>query len=207
MHLKDYKNIIFDLGGVILNIDYKRTISAFHDLGIQDFETKFSQLQQIDLFDAYEKGEISSQVFRSGIRSAFDNPLTDSEIDVAWNAMLLDLPKERLELIRSLAKTKRITLLSNTNEIHISSFYRTILDQHGLTDLSGYFLKVYYSFELGMRKPEARIFKHVLAAHEFNPEETLFIDDSIQHVKAAKALGIRAYHLKVDQGESILDLF
>lgn len=207
MELKDYPNIIFDLGGVILNIDYHRTISAFQNLGLKDFEAKYSQLQQTELFDNYEKGEISSASFRNRIRSVFEKDLSDNVIDNAWNAMLLDLPKERLKLLELLAKEKRITLLSNTNEIHVKAFNETIQQEHGIKDLSNYFLELHYSFELGMRKPEPRIFEYVLSAHGFEPEETLFIDDSIQHIEGAKALGISAYHIRADQGETILDLF
>jgi putative hydrolase of the HAD superfamily len=203
----DYKNIIFDLGGVILNIDYQRTISAFQNLGIKDFEAKYSQLQQADLFDEYERGEISSETFRNRIRNVFNSPISDSEIDEAWNAMLMDLPKERLELLKGLTTSKQTTLLSNTNEIHILAFNEIILQQYGLNDLSGYFLKPHYSFEVGMRKPETRIFEYVLMVHGFKAEETLFIDDSIQHIEGARKAGINAYHLRIDKGETILDLF
>lgn len=207
MEPKDFKNVIFDLGGVILNIDYHKTTAAFQELGVQDFEAKYSQLQQTDLFDRYERGEMSSSSFRDGIRSVFERSLSDDEIDNAWNAMLLDLPKERLDLLGELASTKRITLLSNTNEIHALAFNKAIQRDHGMKNLSSYFLKLHYSFEVGMRKPETRIFDYVLEFHGFDPTETLFIDDSIQHIEGARKVGLHAHHLRVDKQETILDLF
>ncbi|MCF8463326.1 MAG: HAD family phosphatase [Flavobacteriales bacterium] len=207
MQPKEFANIIFDLGGVILNIDYSRTISSFQQLGISEFEASYSQLVQTGLFDDYERGEMTSEDFRLGIREAFRIEPSDAQIDDAWNAMLLNLPKERLELLRKLAESKSIVLLSNTNEIHIHKFNQTLKLQHGLNDLSGYFQKLYYSYEVGMRKPEARIFQHVLDEQRFDPSETLFIDDSPQHIDGARKVGLNAYHLQVEKGETILDLF
>lgn len=207
MRLTDYKNIIFDLGGVILNLDYQLTISAFEKLGSGDFEAKYSQLQQVDLFDEYERGEMSSSSFRKGIREVFGLSLSDEEIDTAWNAMLLDLPIERLQLLSDLRKTKNLVLLSNTNAIHINSFSDYLKEHHDTEDLSGYFDKLYYSFEMGMRKPELRIFQFVLDEQNYNPKETLFIDDSSQHIEAAQTLGVNTYLLRANKGETILDLF
>ena len=207
MQPKDFQNIIFDLGGVVLNLDYSRTISAFQKLGINNFEASYSQLVQTGLFDEYERGEITSQDFRNGIRKVFDVDLDDSQLDSAWNAMLLDLPFERLELLRKLGERKRIVLLSNTNEIHIHQFNRALYLQHGLENLSSHFQKLYYSYELGMRKPEERIFQHVLNEQGFDPTKTLFIDDSPQHIEGARKVGLNAYHLQVEKGETILNLF
>ncbi len=207
MQPKDFPNIIFDLGGVVLNLDYSRTISAFQQLGISEFESSYSQLVQTGLFDDYERGEMTSNDFREGIRKAFRVDVSDAQIDDAWNAMLLNLPKERLELLRKLSETKRIVLLSNTNEIHIRKFNQTLKLEHGLNNLSGHFQKLYYSYEVGMRKPEERIFQHVLDEQGFNPAETLFIDDSPQHIEGARKVGLNVYHLQVEKGETILDLF
>ncbi|MCF8459712.1 MAG: HAD family phosphatase [Flavobacteriales bacterium] len=204
---KDFPNIIFDLGGVVLNLDYSRTIFAFQQLGISEFESSYSQLVQAGLFDDYERGEMTSNDFREGIRRAFRVEVSDTQIDEAWNAMLLNLPKERLELLQKLAETKRIVLLSNTNEIHIRKFNQALKLEHGLNDLSGYFQKLYYSYEVGMRKPDEQIFQHVLDEQGFDPAKTLFIDDSPQHIEGARKVGLNAYHLQVEKGETILDLF
>ena len=121
--------------------------------------------------------------------------------------MLLDLPVERLRILEKLHAEKRISLLSNTNEIHVEAFESAMKKVHGIQNLSGFFDHVYYSCRVGMRKPEERIFEHVIKEQNYNPSETLFIDDSPQHIEGAKKVGLHAYHLRANQGETILDLF
>ncbi len=202
----NYKNIIFDLGGVILNIDYSLTEKAFSKLGISDFKTLFSQAQQTKLFDNYEKGFLSSDDFRTELKKSLLKNTTDDEIDTAWNAILLDLPNERIELLKKTNLTHRTFLLSNTNDIHIEKFNSYLENEFDLPDLSSLFEKMYLSYEIGMRKPDAEIFEFVLKENTLKPNETLFIDDSIQHIEAAKKLGIGTYWLDVKK-ESIVDLF
>lgn len=202
--IPDFHNIIFDLGGVILNIDYHLTIRAFEQLGMSDFGSHFTQLRQTEIFDRFERGEVNGMEFRNALRPHLRPDVTDIEIDDAWNAMLLDLPAERLRLLESIAKTKQIFLLSNTNRIHVEAFERDTERVHG-TGLSPFFRQVYYSCDVGMRKPEERIFRHVMERHRLIPEETLFIDDSPQHVEGAMKAGLVAYHLT--GGETIIDLF
>jgi glucose-1-phosphatase len=200
-----YPNIIFDLGGVILNIDYQRTIEAFHALGISDFATTYTQLHQSELFDAFERGEVSEDVFRASLRKKLPQHTSDMDIDAAWNAMLLNLPVERLWLLGSLHRQRRLFLLSNTNSIHVRAFETRIAQDHGPAGLAPFFEKTYYSCDMGMRKPEERIFLAVTAAHGLEPSQTLFIDDSPQHVEGARRAGLAAYHLT--GGETILNLF
>ena len=207
VNLKDYQNIIFDFGGVVLNLDYQLTIEAFKKLGLPNFDANFTQLSQTALFDNFERGEISPKEFRKGLNEAFEEPIEDEKLDHAWNAMLLDLPIERLHLLNHIAKDQKIVLLSNTNEIHVQAFESNLKLKHGHNDLSGYFETVYYSCRVGMRKPESRIFHHVLEEEGFDPSETLFIDDSPQHIEGARKVGLHTYHLRADQGETILDLF
>ena len=207
VNIKDYRNIIFDFGGVVLNLDYQLTIEAFKKLGLPNFDANYTQLAQTALFDNFERGEIAPEEFRKGLKEVFGKPITDEELDLAWNAMLLDLPIERLHLLNRIAKTQKIVLLSNTNEIHVQAFESDLKMEHGQNDLSDYFQTVYYSCRVRMRKPESRIFQHVLDSEGFNPSETLFIDDSPQHIEGAEKVGLNAYHLRADQGETILDLF
>lgn len=204
---KDFPNIIFDLGGVILNIDYHRTIDAFGKLGFENFEDRYSQAVQSGLFDQFERGEISPGQFRKEIRDAFKGTVDDEEVDRAWNAMLLDLPLTRLSLMERIAQSKRIVLLSNTNKIHIDAFDKHLNDLGVSKRFADLFERVYYSFEIGMRKPESRVFEHVISQHDFLASETLFIDDSIQHIEGARAVGLNTYHLQVVRGETIEDLF
>lgn len=202
--LKDYRAIIFDLGGVILNIDYNLTSKAFRDLGFDDFDEVYSQARQSDVFDLFETGQISAGEFRDFIRS-FKKCLSDDQINNAWNTMLLDLPKERIELLKNLRKELPIYLLSNTNEIHIKAFLKIVADTFGDANLfDSIFVNHYYSSEIGFRKPEANCFEYVIHENGLEPSKTLFIDDSIQHIHGAEQVGLKAYHLK---NETIIDLF
>lgn len=203
--LNRYKNIIFDLGGVILNIDYDLSVQAFRKLGLDNFQEHFSQAQQKHLFDQYEKGLISSDEFRTELLKHFNDSVSTADIDNAWNALLLDLPEERLNVLRAAKSTHRTFLLSNTNEIHINEFNRYLNRTFGLNDLTSFFEKAYLSYEIGMRKPDREIFQFVLDQNGLLPEETLFIDDSKQHIDSAQTLGINTYWLT--NGKTIVDLF
>ena len=200
-----YKNIIFDLGAVIINIDHSLTSKAFNDFGLDHSDPMFQKVQQ-QLFDSYEKGEMASQDFRIKIKSYFKKALNDIEFDMAWNAMLLNLPIERLGLLQQLKTRYRTFLLSNTNEIHFQWIVKYLEDHYKINDLSSFFEKSYLSYKLGMRKPDAEIFNLVLKANNLDPTKTLFIDDSESNIEGAQKLGIATYWLDVNK-ESILDLF
>ncbi len=201
-----YKNIIFDLGGVILNIDYMLAVKAFNVLGLPEFENYFSQAQQKQLFDLYEKGQLSSADFRNELKIHCKTDVDDTTIDAAWNSMLLDLPPERLDLLKQYKQTHRTFLLSNTNEIHIDTFNKYLQNNFNIPNMAGHFEKLYLSYKVGMRKPDSEIFELVLSENNLNPSETLFIDDSIQHIKTANKLGIQTYWLDVKK-ESIVNMF
>jgi putative hydrolase of the HAD superfamily len=200
-----YKNIIFDLGGVLLNIDYSILIRSFSVIGLEHFEEHFSQAQQEKFFDLYEKGLISSAEFTQRLKKYCKPGITDKNIEDAWNAMLFDLPKQRMELLNKLKNTHRIFLLSNTNEIHMRWIHNYLMRDYGIPDFSGCFEKVYLSYQVNMRKPDAEIFELVLKENNLLPDETLFIDDSPQHLEGAKILGIHTYWLDVKK-ESINDV-
>lgn len=198
------KNIIFDLGGVILNIDYSLTANAFEKLGIKDFTTIYSQAAQQQLFDGFEKGIVSSEKFRTELKKFLVKGITDAEIDCAWNAMLLDLPVARLHFLGRLKQHYRIFLLSNTNTIHITAYSAYLNNSFGVSNLSHLFEREYYSYEIGMRKPDAEIFEFVLNENNLCAEETLFIDDSPQHIVGATGVGINA--ILLENEKTILDL-
>jgi len=200
--IKGIRHIIFDLGGVLLNIDYTATEKAFADLGIADFHTKFSQLSQTNFFDDWETGKISQDAFISGMREAAHGvPLSDSQILHAWNAMLLDFPLRRLQILQQLRIYYDLFLLSNTNETHEKAFNTTLKENHGIPSIGHFFDKVYYSHRVGLRKPGKEIFQRILDENNLKPEHTLFIDDSPQHIATAKSLGLQTIHL--EKGMSI----
>ncbi len=198
------KNIIFDFGGVILNINYQLTANAFKEIGVDNFEKSYSQASQTHLFDNLEKGLISPKDFRDGIRNVSGKNLSDEHIDYAWNKIILDLPEKRVSLLKQLKNTYRTFLLSNTNKIHYD-VYIVDLQKFGHSSFNDIFEKAYFSYKIGMRKPDKEIFEFIQQEQQLIPEETLFIDDSIQHIEAAQKLGFATHHLT--QKEDITDLF
>jgi putative hydrolase of the HAD superfamily len=200
-----FKNIIFDFGGVIINVDYHRVVNAFVQLGVKDFDRLFSQLNQHHLFDDFEKGLISADEFRKRLKSISNVPLTDQQVDDAWNAILINLPKENIELLKRLKKNYRLFLLSNTNEIHEKAFTEMMMRDFGENVLPDIFEGIYFSHRMHKRKPDAEIFKQVLKENNLAAGETLFIDDSPQHIDAAKQLGIQTSLF--EKGKTIADIF
>jgi glucose-1-phosphatase len=198
------KNIILDLGGVIINLNMAATADAFRKLGMTDFDLHFTQAKQNGLFDDFDKGLISSEAFRKNLKSFLPDGTSDEMIDTAWNAMLLDVPAHRLDLLLELKKKYRLFLLSNTNEIHVTAFSAALKKQYGFEDFSDYFEAWYYSCRMGKRKPDAEIFEQVLTENGLIANETLFIDDSAQHVAGARKAGLHAEWLS--GGEEIADL-
>ena len=187
------KNIIFDLGGVILDINYQATIDAFVEMGIKDFSNLYSQKEQKQIFDDFEIGKITSNQFISSIQSLSQNSISKDKIITAWNAMLLEINTEKLDYLLSLKERFRIFLLSNTNEIHISKFEAGLVKKNELKKFYNCFEKVHYSSRLSLRKPNLDCFKKVLNINKLNASETIFIDDSKQHVEGALKCGIKGY--------------
>lgn len=198
--LKGIKNIIFDLGGVIYDVDYYKTIKAFESLGIKDFEAVYAKAGQSDLFDNIETGSITREDFYKGINNFLELDLSAKQIDAAWNAMLLHFIPEAIAKVRSLKKEYRLFLLSNTNSIHIEAI-KAQCGQAYFDDFSNLFEKVYLSHDLGLRKPHKHVFEYILNEQQLVADQTLFVDDSPQHVQGALRAGLKAYHLK--DGERI----
>ena len=193
--MKEIKNIIFDLGGVIINLDTQLTIAEFNKLSHIPFEAVYSQASQTELFNEFDKGKISDFDFFSSLRKQIGYAGPEVDLLFAWNAMLLDIPENRLDVLVEMKQNYNTYLLSNTCEPHIAAFENELYIEHGVKNFNDYFDEVYYSCRLGMRKPDKEIFEWVLSKNKLVPEETVFIDDSIQHVKGAGQCGIKAYLL------------
>lgn len=194
--IQGIRHIIFDLGGVLLNLDYSATVQAFGRLGIADFDMRFSQLQQNSFFDDWETGRMGREEFLTRMVETAGGQATQQQVLDAWNAMLLDFPLRRIQLLQQLRLHYDLFLLSNTNEVHEEAFNKTLMQSHGLPGLATLFDKVYFSHRIGMRKPMKEIFGHVLEENGLKAEHTLFIDDSPQHIESAKMLGIRTIYLE-----------
>jgi len=201
--MQPIKNIIFDLGGVLLNIDFKRTEEAFRLLGIENFSDYISQFHITDFFEKYETGKITDDEFVEGLSRIIGAPVEKKKIIAAWNAMLMDFPPERVAFLQKIKSTYRTFLLSNTNALHHDEFQQRLFDLYGLR-LEDLFGKAYYSHVVNLRKPGAAIFQMVLDENKLLSEETLFIDDTYSNFEQAVQLGIQVHHLKL--GESITDL-
>jgi len=195
MSVKTIRNIIFDLGGVILNINPLLTVEAFHKLGWNDFYKGDNQSLNKELFYNLEKGNSSPEVFRNTVRQMIDKQMTDEEIDLAWTAMILDIPADRVSYLIELKKSYRLYLLSNTNEIHRIKFHRSFKEDFGYSfyDL---FEHNFYSHKMGMRKPNPQIYVQALKEANLNPEETLFIDDMVENIAVAKTTGMNVLHIE-----------
>ena len=187
--MENIKNIILDLGGVLINLDYDKTNNALAELG---YANGFTKAKQVDLFDRLEEGLVSDSDFLDEFNQLADANHSHEKITEAWNAILLDFPAKRLELVKQLSENYRVFLFSNTNSIHIKEVYSELKKQHGINNLNGHFEKVYLSNELGIRKPKPEGFTHIVNTHNLKLEETLFIDDSPQHIEGAKKAGIKA---------------
>lgn len=197
--MSEIKNIIFDLGGVIINLDIPKTILEFNKLSNKPFESIYNQLQQTPIFDLFDKGQISEADFFYELNNSLSLSLTHKQLLNAWNAMLLDIPIHRLELLNQLKQRYRIFLLSNTNETHITQFENDLYQQHGYKNLEPFFEKVYYSCRINMRKPDREIFDFVLQENALSVSETIFIDDSPQHIEGALKIGINAHLLSKEK--------
>jgi len=202
--LTGIKNIIFDYGGVIINTNTRLTINAFKELGFFKVEDYICQSNNSDLLVKMEKGQMSDNVFRDGIRKVSNLKLTDEQIDFAWNAILLDMSADKIKLLEKLRKKYKIFLLSNTNVIHYKKFLKDLQQKFGYLNFNKLFEKAWFSFQLGMVKPDAEIYNYVLTDASLLPKETLFIDDSAINIKGAKKTGIKTYLLN---NEDILEAF
>jgi len=204
MQIESIKNIIFDLGNVIINIDPELSVKAMSQLGFSNFDQSYSLLNQSNLFDLLEKGHISPEQFYKEINLQLKVEVRNETIDKAWGAMLLDFPKARIELLQKLSKKYRLFLLSNTNSIHYHQYNNDLIDLFGF-DLNSLFEKAYYSFEVGMRKPDVEIFEHVLSDSDLNPFETVFIDDLDKNIDVAGRMGFNTIWIDVEKGDDITE--
>lgn len=198
------KNIIFDLGGVLLNIDFKLTSNAFKNLGVNHFDEMFTQHFSNPLFELLETGKIDETAFYEAFRKEAGLPLSNEQIQAAWNALLLDFPPERIKWLEKIASQYRIFLFSNTNQIHYDCFKLNFSNAFDGKNFDDFFEKAYYSQFLGLRKPYPESFLAILEDQGILPSETLFIDDTYKNIEAANQLGFQTIHLQ--SPTTVLDL-
>jgi glucose-1-phosphatase len=192
------KNIIFDYGNVIFAIDFLRTQNAFSQLGIPNAEQFFAHKTHHQLFNDFETGAISPVLFRDGIRKAANRPaLSDQQIDDAWNSLLIGVSGNNHQVLLEVKQKYRTFLLSNNNKIHYDWIMSYLQKDFGLNGYQEYFEKAYFSQDTNMRKPDPAIFEMVLKDNNLLARETLFIDDSPQHIEGAKKVGLNTLLMNV----------
>lgn len=194
--MEGIKNIIFDLGGVLLDIDYKKTTAAFEAIGYRDFEKMFSQYKLSPMFEDLETGKIPEDEFLENLIRLSTLSVTRKAVLDAWNAMLLEFRTESLVNLTELSGKYELYLLSNTNSIHISAFRKIFTRDTGKPTLDDYFRKAWYSHEIGLRKPYREVYEFVLREGNMEPGETFFIDDTTSNIEMANEIGIRTHLLK-----------
>ena len=200
------KNIIFDLGGVLLDLDFKRTIDAFENLGLKDFENMFSQFKADELFEKLETGSLSEADFYEAVKKRTTKAITEAEIDHAWNALIVHFRIDSLALLEKLAARYKLYLLSNTNSIHLKYFKKLFTRETEKSLLDEYFSKAWYSNEVGLRKPGAEIFEFALKDAGLVAAETLFIDDTLTNIETAQQLGFKTHLLLPTERIELLEI-
>jgi putative hydrolase of the HAD superfamily len=204
---KNYKNIIFDLGNVLINVDLMLTFNKFIDFGLKIYDKQdfFGRFVNNGLLFDFEKGLFGCWQFFDKVRNELEFNFSDSEIIEAWNALLLDIPQKRIDLLYELKKSYNLYLLSNTNEIHLNTILQCMIGKYRKDIFSEIFIKEHYSHQLHLRKPDSKIFRYVLMHARLHAEETLFIDDSADNIAAANAHGINGFLLTKET--EVADLF
>lgn len=201
--MQGIKNIIFDLGGVIINLDNQRTEDAFIALGSKPLKEHFGHGHASSFFREYEVGGLTDQQFVDNIRTLTGITASDEAIIRAWNALLLDFPPERIQLLKELRKRYRLFLFSNTNALHLTALQQIYRSTFSDSELDDHFERAYYSHTMRMRKPDIASFQYILRENQLKGEETLFVDDALINVEGAEKAGLKGLFLR--PGTTIMD--
>ncbi|MGR3809881.1 HAD family hydrolase [Jiulongibacter sp. NS-SX5] len=192
--MSNYKAILLDFGNVIININPELTTKAFAEISGKSEQRIAQKLIDSQLFRRYESGMFDDDEFREIVRQTIGYPFSDEEVDRAWNSLLLDIPNKRVELLIELKGRFPLFLLSNTNHIHIQASNKILQKRHGISTLDSLFNKAFYSYEMGLWKPDEDIYKQVIRETGFAAEDILFIDDNELNIKSASSLGFQTIH-------------
>lgn len=186
------KNLIIDLGVVLLNLSPERCYQKFREYGVTNIEQLAGTSYKSGLFYELEKGMISPEEFRNKLRELIGKDLTDEQIDAAWNSFLMDIPAYKLDLLLHLREKYMVYLLSNTNIIHWEWIKKHCFEYKGFSS-EDFFEKIYLSFEMHQVKPDEGIFQNVLTDANLDPYETFLIDDAKENCLIAESFGIQTY--------------
>lgn len=201
----NFRNIIFDLGGVFIQIDYNKTENAFVQLGIENFAEYYKQDFVSELFETLEVGKIEPSMFYDELRKLTATTFSNQQIENAWNAMLGSFWLDRIEWLNIINKKYKVFLFSNTNAIHYNYFMEMYNNLQFKNSFDSYFIKPYYSHILGLRKPNVDSYQYILNEQNLIAEETLFIDDTYKNIQGAANAGMQTLHLTSDM--NLIDCF
>jgi glucose-1-phosphatase len=204
LDFRNYQNLIFDLGGVIINIEMSNTVLEFSRITGKSVEEISERIKALQIYYRYEVGELDDLSFRELIRGFIGSDVDDQTIDKAWNALLLDIPAERIQVLKKLKKSHKLFLLSNTNPIHFKEV-ENILRRTTGDSFYTLFDKLYLSYDIRLIKPEKEVYKYVLNDQNIKAADSVFIDDNLINVEAASDLGIKGVHLTAPT--TIVELF
>jgi putative hydrolase of the HAD superfamily len=202
--LSQIRNILFDWGGVLTPLDMDGLKNAFQLLSNSSIENSIKVLFQQNFFHTLESGEIDEKQFVAEIRKYLKESVSDIEIEQAWDSILGPTKPEVIHLLKQLKNRYNIFLLSNTNSIHVRYYTKYLKDTYGINGWKDIFQQTYYSYKLGCLKPSHEIFNKVIHHSGIKAAETLFIDDSKEHINTAKELNFHTFHIT---NVSILDIF
>ncbi|MCB2207270.1 MAG: HAD family phosphatase [Bacteroidetes bacterium] len=205
MKAKNIKTIIFDFGGVILDIDPQITIKEFQKMGFKDVAKTKSKEFIEDIIRKFERGIYTPEVFRKKLRAFLELDVSDQKLDDAWNALIYDIPAERIEILEQVKKNYQMLLLSNSNEIHYDLYVRDLQLRFGYREFDELFDKAYFSFDMHLSKPDPEVYEFIINQHNLKPSQTLFIDDNEENIAAASKLGLKTYLLA--KPERVRDIF
>jgi epoxide hydrolase-like predicted phosphatase len=198
------RNIIFDLGGVLLNINPLLSLIELEKISGIGKDELISRFASEHIFEKFDTGSLTPDQFRVELSRIINKNVNDAEIDRAWNILIQDFPSTRVELVQQLRKNYRVFLLSNTNSIHFEHYTAEFYEKNGFS-MADLFERLFLSYEIGIHKPDAGIYSHVLENAHIDASETVFIDDSLANIKAAEELGISGIH--IHDGYDVEDFF
>jgi putative hydrolase of the HAD superfamily len=201
--MRGIKNIVFDLGGVLIDLDFPRALKAFEQAGLTDIAQNVQAFSREGIFMDLELGNITPEDFFQSICERSTQPISIHQATDYWNLILKDIPQDKLKIIRELRKRYHVYLLSNTNQPHWEYICKKCFEKDGFT-IHDYFEKLFLSYEMHLAKPDKQIFFQMLQDGQMKPEETLFIDDSEANCNSAKETGIRTIHYRI--GENLKSL-
>jgi len=195
LDLLKFKNLIFDLGGVVIDLQIDQALKEFSDLSGKTFDEIKNNYFRPDFFYEYEKGLISDEEFKQSLKGFLERTIDDEQIERAWNLMLGKINPARVDMLKRLSGSHKIYLLSNTNAMHVKRFNEILFETTGVRNMDEIFHKAYYSNEVNMRKPDDDIFLHVLEDSGLRAEESVFLDDTVENLETAQKLGINTFQV------------